>query len=483
MRNLKKTGFTLVELIVVITIGAILATIAYVSLIGYSQHARNSSRVSDVRLIEKALGLFISIESIYPLPDDRSDISYWWATLSFQWNYGSGVIAQVWRISAVPSDPTTESLYSYGVTGDRSMYQLWSIIEWGLLAWSSVIAQTYALSNSNMSSYTIWDYSRYDIGVNNAENCRVVTMPSILLSEIPAGWVLIENDIYKYSYLDSPHLPSSYSESIDITTSALWFQLIEVLDKCRIESLTDLELYIAQLSTAYQPLADHGKFEQLIFNSDTNRFQKIAIHLLQQNGIEIAKSVINELNAPLENQIFVDTFTDIDNTFLVTGHSADSLPWSWSLVSGGDIHSYSIVGNKLLKNNNSLSFIYPDTTPALTSSSYRLSFDIENFAWSGMSVYLRYTDNDNYYRWDITATGYQLTRRVNWVDSVLQNITETIDVGSRINFWVDWDTLSFWIDDIQKESILVTWVSAVWIPALHLYNSGSRIDNFTLTYQ
>jgi hypothetical protein len=99
-----------------------------------------------------------------------------------------------------------------------------------------------------------------------------------------------------------------------------------VLDKCRIESLTDLELYIAQLSTAYQPLADHGKFEQLIFNSDTNRFQKIAIHLLQQNGIEIAKSVINELNAPLENQIFVDTFTDIDNTFLVTGHSADSLP-------------------------------------------------------------------------------------------------------------------------------------------------------------
>lgn len=49
---------------------------------------------------------------------------YWVYSLSFQWNYGSGVIDQVWRISEVPNDPTTDNLYSYSVTGDRSMYQL-----------------------------------------------------------------------------------------------------------------------------------------------------------------------------------------------------------------------------------------------------------------------------------------------------------------------------------------------------------------------
>lgn len=47
MRNTKK-AFTLVELIVVITILAILGTIAFISLQGYSSDARNSKRTSDL---------------------------------------------------------------------------------------------------------------------------------------------------------------------------------------------------------------------------------------------------------------------------------------------------------------------------------------------------------------------------------------------------------------------------------------------------
>ncbi|NCO32122.1 type II secretion system protein [bacterium] len=53
MRNTKK-AFTLVELIVVITILAILGTIAFISLQGYSGEARDSKRLSNVNdLIKK----------------------------------------------------------------------------------------------------------------------------------------------------------------------------------------------------------------------------------------------------------------------------------------------------------------------------------------------------------------------------------------------------------------------------------------------
>jgi len=54
MKKVQK-GFTLVELIVVITILAILGTIAFISLQGYSQDARNSKITADLRSLTSAI--------------------------------------------------------------------------------------------------------------------------------------------------------------------------------------------------------------------------------------------------------------------------------------------------------------------------------------------------------------------------------------------------------------------------------------------
>ena len=54
MKMMKKAGFTLVELIVVITILAILGTIAFISLQGNTQEAKNSKVTSDVRSLATA---------------------------------------------------------------------------------------------------------------------------------------------------------------------------------------------------------------------------------------------------------------------------------------------------------------------------------------------------------------------------------------------------------------------------------------------
>ncbi len=55
MVNKRKNAFTLVELIVVITILAILGTIAFINLQWYSIWARDSKRISDINNIQKKI--------------------------------------------------------------------------------------------------------------------------------------------------------------------------------------------------------------------------------------------------------------------------------------------------------------------------------------------------------------------------------------------------------------------------------------------
>jgi len=76
MKNTNK-GFTLVELIVVITILAILGTIAFISLQGYSQDARNSKVVSDIRTIVTSIEVKLAAEDItmVNIVDDTIDLS------------------------------------------------------------------------------------------------------------------------------------------------------------------------------------------------------------------------------------------------------------------------------------------------------------------------------------------------------------------------------------------------------------------------
>jgi prepilin-type N-terminal cleavage/methylation domain-containing protein len=60
-RNFKDFQYsTLVELIVVITILAILGTIAFISLQGYSADARNSKRTSDVASLAQKISIEIA---------------------------------------------------------------------------------------------------------------------------------------------------------------------------------------------------------------------------------------------------------------------------------------------------------------------------------------------------------------------------------------------------------------------------------------
>ena len=83
----------------------------------------------------------------------------------------------------------------------------------------------------------------------------------------------------------------------------------------------------------------------------------------------------------------------------------------------------------------------------------------------------------------MNASGYQVSRRQAWSDSVFQNISQAIANGSTIEFSVTGHSLVLTIDDIELENIVAGWISGIWNPMILLQNDTAQIDNYVLTYQ
>ncbi len=66
MKQKIKNGFTLVELIVVITIIAVISTMALISFTGTNRKARDARRISDMQKIAIALEMMRQVISMYP---------------------------------------------------------------------------------------------------------------------------------------------------------------------------------------------------------------------------------------------------------------------------------------------------------------------------------------------------------------------------------------------------------------------------------
>lgn len=65
----QKSGFTIVELLIVIVVIAILAAISIVAYNGIQQRARDSERQSDINTMQKQLELFYTDRGYYPLTE------------------------------------------------------------------------------------------------------------------------------------------------------------------------------------------------------------------------------------------------------------------------------------------------------------------------------------------------------------------------------------------------------------------------------
>lgn len=138
MKMMKKAGFTLVELIVVITILAILGTIAFISLQGNTQDAKNSTVVSELRTIITAIETvkakddipFSAIYSARPSSGTGNEVvgtAFSGVTLTGSLNYNVGAInfAALKQNADGFKDPEgRDYIYAYAANGNDAYYQV-----------------------------------------------------------------------------------------------------------------------------------------------------------------------------------------------------------------------------------------------------------------------------------------------------------------------------------------------------------------------
>lgn len=115
MNKQQRNWFTLIELIVVVTILVILGTIAFISFNWFTKDARNSVRITEVDTLNWALALRFVETWVVPIPDNPITLSVENKDFAVQWDAWttvSGVLKVSWELK----DPLDWKYYPY-ITG------------------------------------------------------------------------------------------------------------------------------------------------------------------------------------------------------------------------------------------------------------------------------------------------------------------------------------------------------------------------------
>ncbi|MDD3646555.1 MAG: InlB B-repeat-containing protein [Candidatus Gracilibacteria bacterium] len=277
-QNKVLSAFTLVELIVVITILAILATIAFISLSGYSQDARDSTRLSDVKTIGKTLEVYKLRDGQYPLPENGTQITFSGAEVWTQGIFGEQTRKELSKhatISNPPLDPLTNNHYTYSVLNTIMEYQLGGILEGGAISYNpsthSIISQTQAAETP--AAYIIGDYNGLVAKVSTGTTTYVLAVPSIISSDIGEHTLLGILANQKLVFKNYSNIPSSYAGYT--STGGFVYEPSElVVYEGSIQELSDdgtlLQEFATKLQQAYSgtTLQTIGIYKNLLTNEE-----------------------------------------------------------------------------------------------------------------------------------------------------------------------------------------------------------------------
>ncbi len=158
MKILKTKAFTLVELLVVITILAILSVVAYQSFGWATDKAQNVTKKSNIATLWNTLELFNTEKHYYPMPQEKSSENLWW--------YSSWTTASISnKIKVEYNDQEVSKIIATNTLWGWDIYWTWTWATWWTQQqiWAKWVIWTIGSFNKKYLKKDIYDTQLWDI--------------------------------------------------------------------------------------------------------------------------------------------------------------------------------------------------------------------------------------------------------------------------------------------------------------------------------
>jgi len=172
-----KLWFTLIELVVVITILAILSTVGFMWYSSYLPSARDTNRLSQMEELAKWIQTYTTRHSSLPIPDNQIEIKTSWNVIAYQWEGWANLLETIWY-NKDWLDPKDKVPFSYMVSSNRKAYQLMVMLETSQYNQTafSIINKAWAVDYTKRYPKVFWD----DLGIlTDTNNNPIETISSI----------------------------------------------------------------------------------------------------------------------------------------------------------------------------------------------------------------------------------------------------------------------------------------------------------------
>jgi prepilin-type N-terminal cleavage/methylation domain-containing protein len=344
-----KQAFTLVELIVVITILAILWTIAFISLQWYSKDARNSVRVSDMSRLKTSLELFQLDAWKYPITSDWVKITFSWSEVWTQWEFWIDTFNNVEKLDKIPTDPLTDRKYVYSTTNTRQEYQLAWISEWEGLALSNWLLNQSLAWNKIATLNIKWNYNWKLTKVSTWGIDYILALPSLISST----WAttlesIVSNDMLAYDgyknlplqYINSSYNPLGESSTLSLVNNndyVVYSWAISLLSKSENQDLRRTLIENLQNAYTWTAIKNEWQIQSILLTdtTDTSATEILSSSIVTYN---LGWSIISS-SGPVVVEEEVNTTPAIisllwTNSLTTTNYTASSIyvnePQDWS---------------------------------------------------------------------------------------------------------------------------------------------------------
>lgn len=316
MKGVFNKGFTLIELIVVISILSILGTISFTSLQWFSENARDGVRVSDTNNIEKSLEIFFVKNGKYPTPDsyvnlapDITDTE----NLRKQWTLWDDVMSEINRnLPKKPLDPSLESEYIYSISNNKE-FQILALFEGDQYTFNNDVLLNKAYADSRVSNVKLFgNYNWVFLKWKNGGTNFILPIPSIInISDEVMSWtagdqILLTQEIIESQAVEwinnipnTSGILNSSTWKLDIMLSLYEYNTIKVDNTYTTSKDVKIEIMDA-IKDAYSWSALANKWIYKVILTKESEDVKIAFsELLMWNGVKW--NSCDSTNKPLDN--------------------------------------------------------------------------------------------------------------------------------------------------------------------------------------